>query len=259
MVFRARGARTYLAESYVQSPLKTLRQFQLPDGRAVAQVLQITPGMLGGDDYRIEIVVKSGASAIVMSPSATKLHRMSGEDHAAQLVDISVEEGGHLEYYPALNIPFPDADFRQRLDVNLAPDSRFALLEGWAMGRVQRGEYLEFRRLSSRTVVDVSGKAVYRDALELTPDSDRVAEWGVLEKSRYAVSGFWYGPADESSPKPSESIDTLQAFGCIEPGQHYFRGLFDDGVEMNRAVSRTVAEMCHFWGLPDPPLRGFSC
>ena len=259
MVFRARGAKTYLAESHVQSPLKILRQFHLPDGRAVAQVLQVTPGILGGDEYRIEIVVESGASAIVMSPSATKLHRMSENDHAAQVVDIRVEEGGHLEYYPALTIPFPNADFQQRLAVDLAPGARFGLLEEWAMGRVQRGEYLEFRRLSSRTVVDVAGKAVYRDALELSPSADRVAQWGVLEKSRYTVSGFWYSPADEETSSPSESVNSLEAFGCIEPGQHYFRGLFDDSVKMNRAVNRVLGEMCHLWELPGSPLGSFSC
>ena len=257
LVFRAREGKTYLAESYVQSPLKAVRPFELPDGRVVAQLLQVTPGIFGGDQYSLEIVVESGASVIVMSPSASKLHRMLGEDHASQRVDITVQDGGHLEYYPALNIPFPDADFRQHLVVDVARGGRFALIEGWAMGRVQRGEYLRFRRLSSRTAVDVAGRGIYRDALELAPDAGHVDKWGVLESSRYSVSGFWYGP--EIDATPSESLTALAAFGRIEPGQYYFRGLFDDGVEMTRAVNQVVGEMCTLWGLPDPPLGSFSC
>jgi urease accessory protein len=260
LVFRARGPRTYLAESYARSPLKILRQFDLADGRAVVQILQTTPGVFAGDDYEMEIVVDRGARVVIMNPSATKLHRMTGTGFATQRFHVSVHEDAHLEYYPALTIPFPEADFRQSLHIDLHPKARLALLERWAMGRVERGEYLLFRRLSARTAVHLAGKPLYRDALELTPSANDSGDWGVLEAERYSASGFWFGECVKPvEPLPEVPLDSLQALGEVEPGQHYFRGLFSDGVEMDRAVGRAVQRMCRAWGLADPPLRPFSC
>ena len=260
LVFRARGNETHLAESYVQSPLKILRQFCLPDGRALVQILQTTPGIFAGDDYQVEVVVESGARVVMMNPSATKLHRMTGDGFARQRYNVAVHDGAHLEYYPALNIPFPEADFRQTLHINLSPKARFALVETWAMGRVERGEHLLFRRLSSRTAVDLAGKPLYRDALELTPASDFSRDWGVLEGKRYHATGFWFGECVKPvEPLPAAPLDSLQAFGAADQGRHYFRGLFDDGVEMSQAVGRVIQRMCRAWGQADPPLRSFSC
>jgi urease accessory protein len=260
LVFRARGNETYLAESYAQSPLKILRPFHLSDGRAVVQILQTTPGMFAEDDYQIEIVVDTGARVVVMNPSAMKLHRMTGGGFARQRCNVVVHDGAQLEYYPALNIPFPEADIRQSLQINLSPKARLALVETWAMGRVARGEHLLFRTLSSRTAVDLGGKPLYRDALELTPASGFSRDWGVLEAGRYSASGFWYGECVKAvEPLPDASLDSLQAFGEVEPGQQYYRGLFGDGVEMDRAVGRVIQRMCRAWGLADPPLRPFSC
>lgn len=259
LIFRARGNQTHLAESYVQSPLKILREFHLSDGRAVVQILQTTPGIFAGDDYQVEIVVETGASVVLMNPSATKLHRMAGGGCARQRYNIVVQDGAHLEYYPALNIPFPEADFRQSLHIHLAPKARLALVETWAMGRVERGEHLLFRRLSSRTVVDLAGKPLYRDALELAPASGSAGDWGVLEGGRYQASGFWFGECvHRVEPLPEAPLDSLRAFGEVEQGQYYFRGLFHDGVEMSRAVGRVIQRMCRAWGLADPRLRPFS-
>jgi urease accessory protein len=260
LLFRARGDETYLAESYIQSPLKIMRQFRLPDGRALVQILQTTPGMLEDDDYQLEIIVESGARVVVMNPSASKIHRMPGGGFASQQCSIEVCDRAHLEYYPALNIPFPEADLRQSLRISLSPTARLALVETWAMGRTERGEHLLFRRLSSRTTVDLAGKPLYRDALELAPGSLASVDWGVLEGERYHASGFWFGESLKPvEPLPEGPLDSLRAFGEVEKGQYYFRGLFDDGVEMNRAVDRVIRNMCQAWELADPPLHSFSC
>ena len=224
------------------------------------QVLQTTPGVFAGDDYHVEVIVESGASVVIMNPSATKLHRMADGGFARQQLEIFVHAGAHLEYYPALNIPFPETDFRQRAHVHVSEDARLGFLETWAMGRVERGEHLRFRRLSSRTAIDVAGTPLVRDALELSADESSVTGWGILEQQRYVVSGFWISPREETvAPIPVEPLDSLHAFGQPEAGQYYLRGLYKDGVQMNRAVGGAIEHVCSTWGLPSPPLGFFSC
>ena len=45
----------------------------------------------------------------------------------------------------------------------------------------------------------------------------------------------------------------------VEQGQYYFRGLFDDSVEMNKVVDRVIQNIYRAWELADPPLHSFSC
>ena len=95
--------------------------------------------------------------------------------------------------------------------------------------------------------------------MELAPASGSAGDWGVLEGGRYQASGFWFGECvHRVEPLPEAPLDSLRAFGEVEQGQYYFRGLFHDGVEMSRAVGRVIQRMCSAWGLADPRLRSFS-
>ena len=195
-----------------------------------------------------------------MNPAASKLHRMPEGGFASQQCRIEVGEGAHLEYYPGLNIPFPEADLRQSLRIDLSSTASLAFVETWAMGRIEKGEHLMFRRLSSRTSVNLAGKPLYRDALELGQGSEVAHDWGVLEGARYHASGFWFGESRKAVGElPKGSLDLLQAFGQVEQGQYYFRGLFDDGVEMNKMVDRVIQNIYRAWDLADPPLHSFTC
>lgn len=97
-----------------------------------------------------------------------------------QQVRCTVMDGGTLEYYPGLTIPFPQAAFTQTVAVSVGSAAKFGMLATWAMGRVERGEYLAFRQLSSRTTVALDGGPCYCDAIELSPECG-ASGWGVLE------------------------------------------------------------------------------
>ena len=128
------------------------------------------------------------------------------------------------------------------------------------MGRVERGEHLRFRRLSSTTRVNVEGQPVYRDALELAPAAARLAGWGLLEGRRYVVSGYWHGPPIETPEAfAGKDLRSLAVFGPFEPFGHYFRGLFSDGLAMQRAISEVEQAVADSWKLPSISLQPFRC
>jgi urease accessory protein len=260
LVFRARQGRTYLASHAVRNPLKVVRPFGLSDGGALVQVLLNAPGMFANDHYSVEIDVERGARALVVSPSATKIHHMPDGGCATQSVHIRVECGACLQYIPALNIPFPEAEFRQRVSINLAPGSRFGIVEAWAMGRVERGEHLQFRRLSSTTRVDIEGQPAYRDALDLAASTARPAGWGLLEGHRYVVSGYWHGPEIQAPDAFSgKNLRSLAVFGSFDPSSHYFRGLFSDSLAMQRAIAEVEQAVAESWNLPAIQLQPYRC
>ncbi len=248
LVFRERRGATYLAEQFVRAPLGIIRPFSLEDGGVLLQLAHVAPGVMGGDVYRLDVTVERGARVVLMATSATKLHRMLPGASAVQDVKLTVKAGGALEYYPGLTIPFPQAEFVQTLDVALAPGAKFGMLELWAMGRVERGEYLAFRRMSSRTRVFLDDQSCYLDALELRHDQAHPAGWGILEGHRYVASGYWCwdtASADQDTTGP----DVLLISGVPACGHLYVRGLARDGLALREALHALLCRRRAAWGL----------
>jgi urease accessory protein len=258
LVFTRNGGATQLSHAHARGPLKIVRPFGLDGNRQLVQILTIGPGICDDDEYAIDVVVEKSAKAVVISQSASRVHRMKPGSRAVQSVALTVEDGGQLEYYPGPTIPYPGSDLSQTVTVSLDGASRFGLLECWAMGRIARGEYLAFRCLSSRTDVRVDGVPTYNDVLYLEPGRVDVAGVGVLEQHRYVASGYWYGVSNvESSPLQTDR-GVLCALGESTPGQVYLRALAMDGPALGAALSAAVDQVYRSWNLRDAPILRFA-
>jgi urease accessory protein len=189
--------------------------------------------------------------------AAARILGMTGDAQATQSVNLIVHADGQLEYYPGLTIPFADSSFAQQVHVAAEADARIGILENWSMGRSSRGEYLRFRRLSSRTTVAVDGSPIYADAIELEPSLTSVGATGILESFRYTASGFWLGASPDLAGV--NRVDgTLLAFGHTAPGQVYLRALAMDGFSMAGMLQSAVDRINGAWGLEPIPLRRFT-
>lgn len=257
LVFRARGGTTYLAEQHAQAPLGIVRPFPRADGGVFLQIVHVAPGLMGGDEYRLDVTVEAGARVILTGTSAMKVHRARPGVRAAQHARFTVMDGGALEYYPGLTIPFADAEFVQTLDVVLVPGAKFGLLEQWAMGRIGRGECLAFRRLSSRTRIVMGGVPCYCDALELCPSEASPAGWGILEGRRYVASGYWCWEAAPDQPDVVRP-EMLLVSGVPPHGHRYLRCLAHDGAAMRGALRDFLTTQRTAWGLAPLPFERYS-
>lgn len=240
--------------------MTVIRPFELPDGRAVVQLITLGPGLCGGDTVRIEVTVEEGARVIVTTTAATRVMSMESEQHAEQHVLLRAGGDALLEYYPAVTIPFPGSALRQTLRVVAAPTARVAAIETWAMGRGARDEYLQFRSLSSRATLHVDGALVYADALQLEPGVTDAANAGVLAGRRYVTAGFWHGirlaagRAAEGDPG-----GPLVAFGQSTPDVAYLRALGDDGSALDAVLRHSLEQVSKAWDLPAIQMDRFRC
>lgn len=257
LVFEPGRNGTSLAHAHVSAPLKIVRPFSLDGGRALVQILTLGPGLCAGDDYSIDVTVEPGARAIVIMQAASRILGMTDGAHATQSVNLVVRAGGQLEYYPGLTIPFPDSSFIQRVRVAAQTGSRVGVLESCAMGRRSRGEHLRFRRVSSRTTVEIDGSPAYADAIDLEPALLNVAGTGILENYRYLASGFWHGVSPDFTGAGTAS-ETLMAFGPSAPEQVFLRALAMDGYAMAGVLQSAVDRINAAWNLDAIPLRRFT-
>lgn len=175
-------------------PLQVLAPVRLPDPAVVVSILNPTGGLLGGDRLSIEVAVGRGAHACLTTPSATRISRTNGPV-AEQNVRLAIGPGGCLEWLPDHTIPSAGSAFRQRIEVDLAPDARLILADGFAAGRVARGEAWRFARLESAISVREGSRWIIHDRFALGPDGPW-ASLGCAEGHPYFGSLVVVGPVN---------------------------------------------------------------
>jgi urease accessory protein len=233
LTFSLQGKQSVISSQFATSPLKIWRPFDVSDERILVQIVNVSPGVMAGDDYRLELTVKAGAKVVLVNQSATKLHSMPEGQCGKQTIFITVEDEGELEYYPGLTIPFPKSDFTQRVEVHLANTAKFAMLEWYAVGRVERGEAHQYRKVSARVRIARNGKPIYADGLELKEGV------GLLDGHAYVASGVWcWGTSAKAVNEQSESI--MLVSGQAGSEMTYLRALAKDGLELKQLLQAFV-------------------
>jgi urease accessory protein len=232
LVFERRGDRTVLVHDLQRTPLQIVRPFELEPGVLTAIIINPTAGVMAGDSYRISVTLREGARVVLLTQSATKIHRMDAGLSARQEIVFNVASSARLEYYPERTIPFADSSFTPVLRANLETGAEFALLESWTTGRILHGERLAFRKYASRTEVCVNEKLEYLDAFKLEPDRMNLNVLGVLEGRDYIASGVFVG----RQPASLESSDAT--LGLTAAGHVYVRAGARSGPELDQIMVR---------------------
>jgi urease accessory protein len=166
------GDRTRLTELECRGPLQLMRchhlDAALPD-MAQATIVSPSGGVLQGDRLQVAVRIGPGARLRLDTPSATRLYRMP-LGQAEQLISLTVEGDGYLEYLPEPTIPFAGSQFASRTTCQVADGAMLVLAEVVSAGRAARGEVHRFTEY--RSVVEVSrpgGPVLARDATALDP------------------------------------------------------------------------------------------
>jgi urease accessory protein len=138
--------RTVVKEQYSKVPLFTQRALYLEESLpSMAYIYIISPsgGILQGDRYRMDIVLKNKACAHITTQGATRVYRME-RNYATQIVNVEVDEGSYLEFVPDQIIPFRDSRFYQTVNLKVHDKATMIYSEMIAPGRVASGESFQY-------------------------------------------------------------------------------------------------------------------
>ncbi len=83
-----------------------IRPFELPCGTLMVFVVNPTGGVIGGDKSEIKVQVESGAKALILTQSATRIQPSPTGETAVQNIHFEVEAGGRLEVLSRTHHPF---------------------------------------------------------------------------------------------------------------------------------------------------------
>ena len=184
--FERRGEATVLAACRSTLPLQVLAPVALAGPAAVVSLLNPTGGVLGGDRLAVDVEVGPDAHACLTTPSATRVYRAAAAP-AVQSVRLRLAARAIAEWVPDHAIPSPGAALSQALDADVAAGATLIAVDGWAAGRVARGEAWRFRRLESAVRVRDAAGLLLHDRFVLDGGADWTA-LGLAEGHPYFAS-----------------------------------------------------------------------
>ncbi len=190
--------RTIIAHSYFTTPWKLLPPIYLDDtGAAYTLLVNPSGGLVGGDRLSIDMTVGQDAHVLISAPSANRVYRTEGMV-SEQHVDLMIESGAILEWFPEHTIPFAGSRFRQSLKATLAPGATLLLWDALASGRIARGERWAFTDLENEIrITTASGSSLLeRYVLDPAHDLERI---GLAEEWDYVAS--FYVVNDATAPE----------------------------------------------------------
>lgn len=207
--FERKGEKTIAQVVEQRSPLKALRSFY-PEGNSPAHfyILNVTGGILEGDQLDLTLHLGPFSEALVSAPSATKVHSIS-TGFAQQTIRLTLERGSVLEYVPEPLLPYAGSAFLQDVDIFLDEEVSLFWIDILGPGRLAKGESFSYHRYENRMNIRDHAGLISREAYQIKPEEKSINGIGVMEG--YTHLGSLYLICAEK-----HIADLLEQFRLIE-------------------------------------------
>lgn len=211
-----------------------------PTGRPHLEAIVINSagGITGGDRFRIDAAAGRGSRLTLTTQAAERAYRAQPGETGRLFTRLAVAEGARLDWLPQELIVFQGASLERRLEVDLAPDARFLMVEPMIFGRRAMGERLTDARLSDRIDVRRDGTPLYRDGLALSGDLTETLARASTGGGCGAMASLLY-----VAPDAEAHLDAVRAAlpasggaSLLAPDALVLRLLAHDGFALRRAL-----------------------
>lgn len=223
LTFNQRDTRTALVENFSRPPLQVMGSMHDAANCLCTYVVSPSGGIVQNDQYLVEICLNPGTHALLTTPAANRVYRMP-TGYATQHVQITLSEASLFEYVPDATILFAESDFRQTIDVTLAPRSLLIFQDIIMPGRLAQNEHMQFRQYASRLVVRDDGGLLLYDNARLIPAEQNLSGLGFLEGfacwgSFYILGDLahWQIDTEAFCAAHRETLTTPESMGAITP------------------------------------------
>ncbi len=185
--------KTVVTRQFSQVPLQFQRALypenSLPE-MAYLYVISPSGGILQGDRYRTDVLLKNKAIAHMTTQGATSIYSMNA-NFASQILNITVDENCYLEYIPDQIIPFKNSRYYQKVNLSVHDNSTLIYSEILTPGRVAMGESFEYDICYLRTHCKNQDKKIrFLENTKIEPKKQRLEDFGIL--GEYKIVGTVY-------------------------------------------------------------------
>ena len=182
--------KTILEDVSFTATYKIMAPFVKENGGIQVMPLCASAGIMRGDSQEFFYHIKEGAELEVLSQSFEKIHKMEG-GCAERTIQVQVEKGGTLYYYPQPVIPFAESAFDSSMEIHLEDEtSRLFMMEIISCGRTVCEERFLYRRFSSKVLIYRGESLIYRDNTRYEPDRMPMEGMGMYEGYTHMANIF---------------------------------------------------------------------
>lgn len=160
-------ARQGLRDLDQRAPLRALFPHAEPGEVPMVVVTSTSGGIVAGDRLSVSVTLEPGGRLLLMPQAAERVYRSTG---SVSEIDnhFAVGPGAGFEWLPQETILYDQARFERRTRVSLADETAQALFgEIIVLGRTAHGECVRRGRLRDAWAIEVAGKLILADALDI--------------------------------------------------------------------------------------------
>lgn len=199
--------RTILEKGYFSQPLKLANITEDKQGKALQlMIMSSSPGILSGDEYKINIQLKKGSELHLQTQSYSRIFTM--KEMASQTMEIHIEKEAGFYYLPHPIVPHENADFVAKNKIYLTETSTLIWGEILTCGRKLNGEIFKFKRLQNVTEIYINNKLILKENLLIEPAKINLNAIGQLEGFTHQASLFIIKPKQNTI----ESLKSITAY-----------------------------------------------
>ncbi|EGU56824.1 urease accessory protein UreD [Vibrio nigripulchritudo ATCC 27043] len=237
----AQGGRTVLSKREQRGPLAVQRPLYPEGGICHTYLLHPPGGVVGGDSLSISTQSQTGAHALVTTPGATKFY-LSDDRLAKQTLNLKVESGATLEWFPLENIYFSGAIAHLETQINLASDARFMGWEMHSFGRPALNEGFLKGKISGRTQIRVDDSPLLIEGLNLNGMDKRFFNSG-LQQCPTMGSLYVFGASPNALELVQGLLHQFEKDRSSESDPITIAVTVVDGLMVVRAISKWTESM----------------
>ncbi|MEM0446500.1 MAG: urease accessory protein UreD [Candidatus Nitrosocaldus sp.] len=225
------NGRTVIKEKFSKVPLVVLKAMYLEESlpeMAYIYIMSPSGGILQGDRYRMDIMLRNKAMLHVTTQGATRIYRMN-RNYATQMVNIDVDEDCYMEYIPDQIIPYRDSRFYQKINLNVHEHATLVYSEIIVPGRVARNEVFQYDICYMKTIArNQYGSVRFMDNVVLEPKKNNLKIMGILDEHDVVGSIYIITRAEYVNAISEEVNATIKHFANVVGGASILP--YDSGV-----------------------------
>jgi len=195
-------------------------------------------GMTGGDRFDIAAEAATGSRLTLTTQAAERIYRSQDGEPGRLSSRITVGPGARLDWMPQETILFDRSCLRRKLDIRLADDASFLMVEPLVFGRATMGERLRHIDFRDDIRLTRGGSLIFADAIRLTGDASDLLGHAAVAKGAGAVVSLLYSApdADLFLPLLRDLMPPGGGVSLIRPGVLFARLLAKDSYLLRQTL-----------------------
>jgi urease accessory protein len=164
---KMRGSR--LADLREQGSLRTV--FPRPSQREVtAVILNTAGGVAAGDRFTIDALAAENAQLSMTTQAAERIYGAPDQTMGRIKTTLTVQNGARINWLPQETILFDGCRLNRTLNVEVAADATFLMVEPIVFGRTASGEVIHSGYFNDRVRITTDGAPIYYDGIQMSGD-----------------------------------------------------------------------------------------